>query len=68
MEYLIEAILRIIGWPYDACKQTEENSRIGISEMDRDAARFWRRIAITFTALLLLAVLAAFIAAASFFR
>lgn len=57
MEHLIEAILRIIWFPYEAWRQSNENSRIGTSELDRKTARFWKRVAITITALLVLGVL-----------
>lgn len=57
MDYLIEAILRIIWFPYEAWRQSNENSRIGTSELDRETARFWKRVAVTITALLVLGVL-----------
>jgi hypothetical protein len=68
VHYLIEAILRIVWWPYDAWRQSNENSRIGVSELDREAERFWKRIAMTITVLLVLGGLLVLGLAAYIFR
>jgi len=54
VDLFIEAILKLIWLPYDLWKHSNENSRIGVSEMDRANERFWLRVALVLMALVIL--------------
>jgi hypothetical protein len=56
MDDLLFAFIRLMTWPYRAWKTSLENSRIGISQSERDTLRFWKRFAIFGTLFILLAV------------
>lgn len=48
-------LLRLIWLPYQLWQAMTEESRVGTSEMDRQAGRFWRKFAVIATGLVLLA-------------
>ena len=39
-------LLRLLWIPYELWKAMSEQSRVGTSEMDREAGRFWKKFAI----------------------
>ncbi|MDD5261670.1 MAG: hypothetical protein PHD76_07450 [Methylacidiphilales bacterium] len=43
---LIEVLIQILWWPYDAWKSTTENSRVGTSPQEEKTIRFWATCAI----------------------
>lgn len=53
MDHIIEVLLKIIWWPYEAWRHSHENSRLGASELDRETARFWKWVALAITVLLI---------------
>lgn len=58
MSDLLEALLRLIWWPYEASRRSGADSRIGLSELDRRNARFWKRLALAATIAIAIALLA----------
>ena len=53
MDAILDALIELMRWPYDAWKQSIENSRLGASEFDRKTLRFWKGFAILGSALLI---------------
>lgn len=51
-------LLRLIWLPYQLWKAMSGESRVGTSEMDRQAGRFWRRFAMIATLAVVLGMVA----------
>lgn len=43
MDYFLDAVMSIILWPWSWLKKRNENARLGVSEMERDDERFWKK-------------------------
>jgi hypothetical protein len=51
-------LLRLIWLPYQFWKAMSGESRVGTSEMDRQAGRFWKGFAVIATAIVILGAVA----------
>jgi hypothetical protein len=58
---ILEALIHIVRFPYEAGKQLDEESRVGQSEQDRKSRRFWKWFAWIATAIILSVPLAIWI-------
>ncbi len=61
MDELLEALLRLLWWPYEAWRNARENSRVGTSPHEDGAMRFWKGLAILGTGALAAAGVAAWL-------
>ena len=52
----MEALLRLVWFPYWLWKTSTASSRIGLSPMEEEALAFWRRFAWVGTAIVILAI------------
>jgi len=57
MEDFLFALFRLLFWPYRAWKESLENSRVGVSESDRETLRFWKRFGIIASVLVVLGII-----------
>ena len=51
-------LLRLVWLPYQLWKAMSGESRLGTSEMDRQAGRFWKKFAVIATIVVISAVIA----------
>ena len=51
-------LLRLVWLPYQSWKAMCEESRMGMSEMDREAGKFWKWFGVIATLLVILGVIA----------
>ena len=58
---ILEALIYIVRFPYEAGKQLDEESGVGLSEQDRKSRRFWKWFAWIATAVILSVPLAIWI-------
>ena len=46
MEEILELLVRLFQWPYEAWKSAIGNSRVGASPHEESAVRFWKGVAV----------------------
>lgn len=59
MDILLSALADLLRIPYELWKGSIENSRVGPSEWDLETLRFWKRVAVVGTGILLCVALGA---------